>query len=125
MLVMGKPGTAGVGKGVLPILDGDVVVARLRLRPWRENRDWVFGRRGRELTVRPADAPEDAVRLRARTTNSGHSGRWVRRPTLEADPALSLEAQVFLLWLEYVIRRRSRGAVAGAAVAGPAAAGAG
>jgi hypothetical protein len=166
MLVIGKPGTAGVAKGVLPVLDGDVVVARWRLRSWRESgavtirdRDWEFGRRGRELTGRPVDAPEDTVRFSARMTNfwrgewsldldgtavegrtlsvwrgtrrytgggrvlaeSGNSGRWLRRPTLEADPSLSLEAQVFLLWVEYVIRQRSGGAAAGAAVAGGAA----
>ena len=38
---------------------------------------------------------------------SGSNGRWwAPRPTMNADDALPLHQQVFLLWLELVIRRR-------------------
>lgn len=51
---------------------------------------------------------------------SSSTGR-LRRPTLTAVEDLSLEAQVFLLWVELVVLRRSGGAAAGAAVASGAA----
>lgn len=41
---------------------------------------------------------------------SGTTGRWSPRPTLAADPALPLHSQVFLLWLELVLMRRSAAA---------------
>ena len=40
-------------------------------------------------------------------------GRWNPRPTLTADAGLLLDAQVFLLWLELVMMRRSAAAAAG------------
>jgi hypothetical protein len=52
---------------------------------------------------------------------SGSTGGWSPRPTLDADPALPLHQQVFLLWLELVISRRNAAVVAtatGAAVIG-------
>jgi hypothetical protein len=56
-----------------------------------------------------------------RIGESGSTGGWSPRPTLDADGALPLHQQVFLLWLELVISRRSTAAVgvaAGAAVIG-------
>jgi hypothetical protein len=52
---------------------------------------------------------------------SGTTGGWSPRPTLTADDRLSLDQQVFLLWLEVVLNRRNQatiGAAAGAAVIG-------
>ncbi|SFE41629.1 hypothetical protein [Blastococcus tunisiensis] len=52
---------------------------------------------------------------------SGSSGGWSPRPTLDAEPAIPLDHQVFLLWLELVIRRRNTAAmtaVTAGAVAG-------
>jgi hypothetical protein len=53
---------------------------------------------------------------------SGNTSRWVPRPTLSLDAPLTLDAQVFLLWLELTLRRRSAGAAAagGAPAAGAA-----
>ena len=48
---------------------------------------------------------------------SGTTGGWSPRPTLTADAALPLHQQVFLLWLELVIRRRNSAAAAGGASA--------
>jgi hypothetical protein len=44
---------------------------------------------------------------------SGNTSRWVPRPTLTLEGELSLDAQVFLLWLELALRRRSAAAAAG------------
>ena len=52
---------------------------------------------------------------------SGTTGGWSPRPTLMGDEALPLHQQVFLLWLELVLRRRNTavaGTAAGAAVIG-------
>ena len=48
---------------------------------------------------------------------SGSTGGWSPRPTLDADAALPLHQQVFLLWLELVISRRNTAVVAGATTA--------
>ena len=85
VLVLGKAGTAGTEKGVLPVLRDDVVVATLRASNWKEaatavveNREWVLAKTGRELTGRQAPDPEGTARLRARQTS------WWRS-TWEAD----------------------------------------
>ena len=44
----------------------------------------------------------------------GTTGGWSPRPTLRADDALPLHQQVFLLWLELVLNRRTQAAAAGA-----------
>ena len=41
--------------------------------------------------------------------HSGSTGNWSPRPTLTAAPGMPLDHQVFLLWLELVIRRRNTG----------------
>ena len=43
---------------------------------------------------------------------SGTTGGWSSRPTLTATGALPLEHQVFLLWVELVLRRRDAAAAA-------------
>jgi hypothetical protein len=166
VLEVGKAGSAGVGKGEIPVLRDGVPVATLRVSSWKEKataviggREWVFAKAGRQLSARLAVDPEDAVRLRAwpksvwgstwaaeldgtavdvqniswwKTTHrylvagrqvaeSGTTGGWSQRPTLTADDSLSLDHQVFLLWLELVLTRRHQAAVAagaGAAVVG-------
>ncbi|NEK59494.1 hypothetical protein GCU56_16680 [Geodermatophilus sabuli] len=61
----------------------------------------------------------DGKRVVAET---GTTGGWSPRPTLTADDALSLDHQVFLLWLALVMSRRDEAAttaaVTGGAVAG-------
>ena len=167
MLELGRTGSAGVGKGVLPVLRDGAVVAQLRASNWREaatavvgEREWVFAKQKRELTGRWAADPEGSARLRARQASiwkgtweadlegtpvsgtslsmwkgthrytsggrtvaeSGSTGGWSPRPTLTAEASVPLEHQVFLLWLELVIGRRTQAAAGGAAVAGGAAA---
>ena len=82
MLELGKAGTAGTEKGVLPVLRDGLVVATLRASNRKEaatavvgDREWVLAKRKRELTGRWAADPEDAVRLRARQT-SFWKGTW-------------------------------------------------
>jgi hypothetical protein len=69
-------------------------VERQRVSRWRSIRHYVAD--GREVA------------------RSGNAGRWSSRPRLTADESLPLHQQVFLLWLELVIRRRDQAAVAGA-----------
>jgi hypothetical protein len=72
VLELGKAGSAGTGKGALPVLRDGAVVATLRASNWREKasalvggREWVFAEHGRELNARLAAEPEDTARLRA------------------------------------------------------------
>ena len=167
MLELGKNGSHGVEKGVVPVLEDGVVVATLRASNWKESatavvdgREWVLGKRKRELTGRWASEPEDAVRLSARQVSmwkgtwavdlagtpvevqtasmwkgtrrylvagrvvgeSGTTGGWAPRTTLTVDESLPLDQQVFLLWVELVISRRSQAASTTAIAAGGAAA---
>ncbi len=96
MLVLGEAGAAGTERGVLPVLRNDAAVATLRASSWSEgatavvgNREWVLAKTGGELTGRQAQDPEGTA-----------------RPTLRAEDAMPLHHQVFLLWLELVLRRR-------------------
>jgi hypothetical protein len=167
VLELGKAGTAGAGKGSMPVLRDGAPVGTLRASAWREGAtatvggtSLVFARAGRELIGAVAGA--DGVRFRARVTSmwtgtwalqldgtavsmrttswwrgtrrytaagrtlaETSSTGWLRRPTVTAADDLSLEAQVFVLWVELVILRRSGGAAAGAAVAAGAAGAAG
>ena len=76
MLELGKVGSAGTDKGVLPVLRAGAVVATLRASNWKEaatavigGREWVFSKHKGQLTARWAAEPEGAVRLRARQTS--------------------------------------------------------
>jgi hypothetical protein len=72
VLEVGKAGSLGYPKGVLPVLRGGSVVAVLRASNWREaavavvgEREWVFAKTRGALTARWAAEPPDTVRLRA------------------------------------------------------------
>ena len=82
MLELGKAGSAGAERGVLPVLRDGVVAATLGASNWKESatavvgeREWVFAKVRGELTARWAGEAEDAVRLRARQT-SFWKGTW-------------------------------------------------
>jgi hypothetical protein len=82
VLALGKAGSAGTEKGVLPVLRDDAVVASLRASNWKEaatarvgDREWVFAKAKGRLLGRWAADPEDAVRLRAQQT-SFWKGTW-------------------------------------------------
>jgi hypothetical protein len=82
VLELGKAGSAGTEKGVLPVLRDRSVVATLRASSWKEaatavvgDREWVFAKNKRELSARWATEPEGAVRLRAWQT-SFWKGTW-------------------------------------------------
>jgi len=82
VLELGKAGSAGTERGVLPVLRDGSVVATLRASNWKESatavigeRVWVLAKNKRELTGRWAVDPEDAVRLRARQI-SFWKGTW-------------------------------------------------
>ena len=99
MLELGKRGSAGVDKGVLPVLRDGVVVAQLRTSGWKEaatvlvgDREWVFAKLKRELTARWSADPEGAARLRARST-SMWTGTW------EADlESVPVAVSILSLW---------------------------
>ncbi len=163
MLELGKPGSGGAGRGVLPVLRDGAAVAILRASSWRDaatavvgEREWVFAKHRGELTARLSAEPEGAARMRARKTSfwsnswaldldgtavemrtaslwrgthkylvndrvvaeSGSTGGWSPRPRLTAERVLTLDQQVFLLWIELVIsRRNSAAATAGVSAA--------
>jgi hypothetical protein len=159
VLELGRSGSAGVGKGVVPVLYGDAVVATLRASNWKEaataevgDRAWVFGKDGGELVARWEADPAGTARLRARQTSawkgtwrlemdgaevemtssswwrgthrytsggrtvaeSGTTGGWSPRPTLDAAEGMPLATQVFLLWVELLISRRNTAVVVAA-----------
>jgi hypothetical protein len=162
VLELGRAGSAGYPRGELPVLRNGAVVAVLRASNWKEaatavvgDREWAFAKRKGELIGRWSTEPEDAARLRARSTSfwkgtwaldlegrpvemrnvsmwkgthryssggqriaeSGSTGRWSPRPTMDADGSLPLHQQVFLLWVELVISRRNAAVAAGTSVA--------
>jgi hypothetical protein len=83
VLELGKSGSHGTGKGVLPVLSEETVVATLQASNWKEaataqvgERSWTFRRQGgRDLTGRWTVDPEDAVRLQAHQ-ESYWTGSW-------------------------------------------------
>ena len=82
MLELGKAGTAGTEKGVIPVLRDGSVVASLRASNWKESatatigaQEWVMAKNKQGLTARWASEPEDAVRMSARQT-SLWKGTW-------------------------------------------------
>ncbi len=99
MLELGKAGTAGVGKGVIPVLRDDAVVATLQASDWKESatavigdHEWLFSKRRGELTGRWAADPEDTARLRARQT-SLWKGTWTAQ--LEGTP---VDVEILSYW---------------------------
>jgi hypothetical protein len=86
---------------------------------------WEIDLEGAQLRMTPASAWRGTHRYSrdGRTVaESGFTGRWLRLPTIAVQEPLPLPAQVFLLWVELVLTRRSAtGAAAGAAVAAGAA----
>jgi hypothetical protein len=163
VLELGKAGSSGAEKGVVPVLRDGAVVARLHASHWKEaatvvvgEQEWVFAKRKGELTGRWAADPEGSARLHARQASawkgtwaidlegtalemrtasrwkgthrylaaggrpvaeSGSIGSWSRRPTLSAEESLPLAHQVFLLWIELLLQRRTEAGTAGATVA--------
>jgi hypothetical protein len=81
---------------------------------WRDT--WTVELEGRPVEVATASRWKGTRRYSSgerRLAESGRTGGWSPRPTLTADAALPLHSQVFLLWLELVLMRRSAAAAAG------------
>ena len=77
-------------------LDGRPVEVE-RVSRWRSGHRFLMG--GRQVAI------------------TGSTGGWWPRRTLEADDALPLEHQVFLLWMQLVLDRRNDAAVGAATTA--------
>jgi hypothetical protein len=82
VLELGKAGSAGTEKGVIPVLRDGSVVATLKAENWKEagtavigNREWVFAKHKGELTGRWAADPDGTARLRLRQA-SFWRGTW-------------------------------------------------
>jgi hypothetical protein len=82
VLELGRTGTAGAGRGAIPVFRDGSVVATLRASDWKESatavvgdREWVFSKRKGELTGRWAAEPEGTARVSARQT-SLWKGTW-------------------------------------------------
>ena len=93
-------------------------VVRLRARQssfWKGT--WTVDLEGKPVEVQNASIWRGTHRYLTggqRIAESGSTGGWSPRPTLDADGSLPLHQQVFLLWLELVIRRRNNAVTAGA-----------
>ncbi len=91
--------------------------ARLRARQtswWRGT--WSVDLGGTQVQAQPASWWHGSRRYLAGdrvVAESGSTGGWWPRPTLRADDGLSLDEQVFLLWLELVIRGRDAAVLGG------------
>ena len=91
-------------------------VVRLRARQesyWKST--WSMELDGVPVEVATASMWKGTHRYSAggrQLAESGTTGGWSPRPTLTADPALPLDSQVFLLWFELVMSRRTAGVVA-------------
>lgn len=84
--------------------------ARLRAAKksfWRGS--WTLELEGRPMEMQNASMWRGAHRYLTggrQIAESGTTGGWSPQPTMTADDGLPLHQQVFLLWLELVIRRR-------------------
>jgi hypothetical protein len=93
---------------------------------WRST--WTVDLGGTALTVQSASMWRGTHRFLAgdeEVAVSGSTGAWGQRPTLDvrAEGALPLDAQVFLLWMELVLRRRTESGASAGAVAATGASG--
>ena len=111
--VLAKAGRELTGRRA-PDPDG---TARLRARQtswWKGT--WTVDLEGTRVQVEPASRWHGTHRYTVDgrvAAESGSTGGWRPRPTLRADGALSLDQQVFLLWLELVIRGRDAAVLGG------------
>ena len=102
----------------------DVVRLRARQTSWWRG-SWAVDLAGRSLDARTASAWRGTRRYSdgdRQVAESGTTGGWAPRPTLTAGD-LPLEQQVFLLWTELVLRRRSQNAASAAVIGGAVAGG--
>jgi hypothetical protein len=89
---------------------------RLRARKvsfWRG--EWAVDLAGLQVQMTAASRWKGTHRYSAagrQVAESGTTGGWSPRPTLTATDELPLEHQVFLLWVELVLRRRDAAAAA-------------
>jgi hypothetical protein len=82
VLELGRAGSAGVGKGTVPVLRDGAVIATLRASNWKEaatavigEQEWAYAKRRGALTARLVLDPEGSARLIARQT-SFWKGVW-------------------------------------------------
>jgi hypothetical protein len=78
---------------------------------------WALDLEGRPVEMQNASLWKGTHRYVSggtRVAESGTTGGWSPRPTLEADDALPLHQQVFLIWLELVLSRRNTAAIGAA-----------
>jgi hypothetical protein len=124
VLDLGKAGSAGVEEGAVPVLRDAVMAATLRASNWREaatavigDQEWVYAMARRQLTGRRVQDPEGTARCRARQV-SAWKGNWavdLEGTAVEVRTASWWKTtQVFLLWLEPVVRRRAAAAASAA-----------
>ncbi|MCZ2814931.1 hypothetical protein [Modestobacter sp. VKM Ac-2984] len=106
MLELGKSGSHGTDRGIVPVLSDGALVATLRAATWKEaanwkeaataevgDRNWAFQRGGtRELVGRWAQEPAESVRLRAHQVSV-----WKDSWTMELD-GLAVDVARTSIW---------------------------
>ena len=94
----------------------DAVRLRARQRSfWKST--WTVELEGRPVEMQNASLWRGTHRYSSGgvlVAESGSTGGWSPRPTIDGDFALPLHQQVFLLWLELVLSRRNTAAIGGA-----------
>jgi hypothetical protein len=102
----------------------DAVRFRARQTSWWKG-SWAVDLAGRPITGETLSAWRGTRRYidgDRQVAESGTTGGWSPRPTLTADD-LPLEQQVFLLWVELVLKRRTQNATSAALIGGAVAGG--
>jgi hypothetical protein len=99
VLELGRAGSAGVGRGVVPVLRDGAVVATLKASNWKEQatavigeQEWVFAKQRGVLTARRGADPEGTAVLSARQTS------WWRGSWALDLAGTSVEARTASMW---------------------------
>ena len=110
MLELGKAGSAGVDRHVVPVLRDGAVVATLHGKRSKQpgtatigTQTWVLEQTARELTARLPGEPEGTARLRARRTSMWR-GTWTA--DLEGAPVEVQTASVWKSTRRYLVAGR-------------------
>lgn len=91
------------------------------VRPAKLRQRWDIEADGQTYRIQSAGFMSNRYSVLRDGVSIGESGTprfWSNRPTLDVDASVPLEHQVFLLWVAFIVRRRTTGTSAGSSAAG-------